>query len=251
VFEPWDEVTDGPDPLLDAPVATWQPRIVPSPPPQRSRLVVGILVGLLCGLVVFGLVGYLVGARTGGGRPTARPTASAVPTASPTLPPYEQSLLALNAPKVSGDLAAFAQPWLPRVSSCTRDGEKGGPGLSEGEATRVLCGYGSNSVYLTQYTSIAARDKARTRILAQNIDARELTAGARDFAELVTPSGRTKGAYLEYAYKVTSGDNAGRIVVGVWWDDKDKPVAGYLLAFWAEGLGGSWEPLRDIWQRTA
>jgi hypothetical protein len=37
----------------------------------------------------------------------------------------------------------------------------------------------------------------------------------------------------------------------MWWDDARTPVAGYLLAYWKEGLGEKWEPMRDLWSRYA
>lgn len=59
------------------------------------------------------------------------------------------------------------------------------------------------------------------------------------------------GNYAEYAYPASSGERAGQVVAGVWWDGDRSPVAGYLVAYWDEGLGQSSEPLRDLWHRAS
>jgi len=240
---------DPADPLFPDAGSTWQPRIVPSPPPQRGRLLIGLLAGLLAGLLIFGGAGFAAG------RLTADPSASA-PTATPspvapTLPPYERSQLTLNQEKVSGELAALAEPWLPWISSCLKNGDRGGPRLNSGESSRVLCEYGTMSLYFVQYASTAERDKVRIRNLGQNVDARSLTPGVEaGEASRAAPSGRTEGSYVEYAYRAGVGPDS-RVVAALWWDDEDAPVGAYLLAFWADGLGSSWEPIRDVWRRHA
>ena len=240
-----------PPPLFPAPTPSWQPRIVPSPPPQRGRFLRGLMIGLLAGLIAFGVAGYAVGRWTGD--PSSAPPATGSPgqDGSSSLPPYERSQRALNQPKFAGDLAAFAEPWLPWVSGCLTNADPDGPALNPGEATRVICEFGSMTVYFVAYKSTGDRDRARARNLTQNADARRLTTGVASGEELkAVPSGRTEGSYIEYAYR-TGTDAASRTVCGLWWDDAGKQVAAYLLAFWKEGIGESWEPMRDVWRRYA
>src|SRR6266545_1213017 len=243
-----------PGPPLPAPAAP-QPRppspTRPAPPavagPPRWRGTGLVLMGLLIGLVLFGSGGFAAG-RLAAPRPPPSPVASAATTPSaPALRPYEQSQLGLNKPKFSGDLAAFARPWLPWISNCVTNAEPGGPRLNAGEATRVACTYGAGTIYLIQYTRVAERDKARTRYLSQNIDARRLAPGVAEPTQKTTNSGTSSGSYIEYAYKIDESSNrGGRVVAGLWWDNTATAVAGYLLTYWSEGLGGSWPPLRDV-----
>lgn len=240
-------VSAPPDPLFPDVAPSWQPRIVPSPPPQRGKLLIGLLIGLVSGLLVFGVSGFFVGRLTAG--ESSSPGGVAGPTASPSAGPYEQTLLALNQPKFSGELAAFAEPWLTVIAGCLKDGDTGGPELGRGEATRVFCEYGAMSIYFVQYQSTAERDKARLRNLSHNLDARESTPGVKPGEEgLKTPSGHSTGSYIEYAYKAGSGDKA-RVVSALWWDDDTAPVGAFLLAYWEDGVGKSWEPMRDVWAR--
>lgn len=238
------------DPLFPGEGPSWQPRIVPSPPPQRGKLLKGLIIGLACGLLAFGASGFFIGrytadASAGGPGPT---TPTAAP--SPTLPPYEQSQRELNAEKFTGDLAAFAEPWLPYVSGCAQDGEPGGPQLRAGESRRVLCEYGAMSLFFVQYKSISERDKVRARNLVQNVEARELAPGVAGGENArKAPSGRSEGSYIEYAFR--SDGAPVRTVSGVWWDKEEAPVGAFLLAFWAEGVGEDWEPIRDVWKRHA
>jgi hypothetical protein len=159
--------------------------------------------------------------------------------------------VAINRPYFAGTgLEKMAQGWLPYLSGCVRSGRPGGPRLGSGEKIRVRCtldGMGANFV---EYTSVAERDKGRAGTLEQSGDARTLTPGAAPTAKRATPSQRVSGNYVEYAYKVDDG-GADRIVSGIWWDDAQTPIAGYLLAFWTEGLGERWEPMRDLWSRYA
>jgi hypothetical protein len=226
-------------------------RIEPSPPPQRSRLLKGLLAGLIAGLLVFGIGGFFTGRLTA-------PDAAAKPEANRTtgkLGVFEQSQAALNQPHFAGTgLVAISQSWLPYLSSCSRSGEPGGPALNAGgntgEKIRVRCTLSGMSAIFVEYNSIADRDKARVKTLDQNVDARTLTPGVGPAVQGPTPSGRTNGNYVEYAYKLTEG-GVTRPVAALWWDDSQTPVAGYLLAYWKEGLGESWDPIRDLWSRYA
>jgi hypothetical protein len=205
----------------------------------------------VAGLLVFGVGGFFAGRATGG---KAAPKVTVTATASPAagkLGVFEQSQLTLNQPHFAGTgLVAISQGWLPYLSSCSRSGEPGGPALNPGEKARVRCTLDGMSAIFVEYDSIAARDKARVKTLSQNVDARTLTPGVGAAAQRSTPSGRITGNYVEYAYKLTEG-GVTRPVAAIWWDDTQTPVAGYLLAYWKEGLGESWDPIRDLWARYA
>jgi hypothetical protein len=224
------------------------PRIEPSPPPQRNRLIIGLIAGLLAGLVVFGAGGYFLGRSTGSAAPDPAPTAE--PSAAPSLGVYEQSQLALNQAKLTGALAPISHAWLPHLSTCVRNGDPGGPSLNKGEKTRVRCRFDGMSVIFVEYPTVAERDKARVKTLSQNVDARTLTPGVGPAADRAAPSGRTTGSYVEYAYTVTE-NNRKQTVGGIWWDDAQTPVAGYMLAYWKDGVGESWAPMREVWTRYA
>ena len=217
-------------------------RIEPSPPPQRSRLVVGLLAGLVTGLLLFGTGGYFAGRATAPQAPAPAPRALGV---------FERNQVAVNQPDFAGTgLTALAEGWLPYLSTCSRSGSPGGPKLNDGEKVRVRCTLDGMSAIFVAYESAAERDKARVKAVGQADDARTLTPGVAPAAERATPSGRTTGNYLEYAYRLTEGGTT-RTVSGMWWDDARTPVAGYLLAYWKEGLGEKWEPMRDLWSRYA
>jgi len=233
------------------------PRIEPTPKQPKGRFLRPALAGLLAGLLIFGTGGWFLGRASGGDSdpvPTAAPLAPA-PNAG-ALPPYEQNQVSINQPKFTGRLAPIAQGWLPQLSGCSRSGDKSssdtsggdtdGPVLNKGEKTRVRCEMDAMSLIFVEYVTIADRDKARVNTLGQNVDARTLTPGVGAAVERATPSGRTTGNYVEYAYQAS-----GRTVSGIWWDDSATPVAAYLLAFWKEGAGQKWEPMRDVWARYA
>jgi len=235
------------------PVSPWPdlppvgpPRIVPSPRPPRSKLVPGLLIGILVGLLLFAPAGYFVRAATV--HPKATPTAapSAAPVDSPgVLSAFERNQLSLNQGKVTGDLAPLARSWLPYVSGCNTNADPNGPKLGDGESTRVLCHYGAVTVYFVQFNSVGTRDAALGRRKTMNSDAKQLMPGVADLKKRKTTSGNAEGNYVEYGFK---GDN-GHSYAGVWWDNTDSPVGGFLVADWHEGLSDNWEPLRDLWQR--
>ena len=56
--------------------------------------------------------------------------------------------------------------------------------------------------------------------------------------------------FVEYAYTVTE-NNVKQTVGGIRWDDAQTPVAGYMLAYWKDGVGESWAPMREVWTRYA
>jgi hypothetical protein len=223
-------------------------RIEPSPPPDRNRLIIGLVAGLVAGLLLFGTAGYFVGNNSAHPK-TATPTPTPTPTSS--LGVFEQNQVAQNqAHFTSSALTPLAQGWLPYLSTCARSGEAGGPKPNPGEKTRVRCTLSGMSVVFVEYASLADRDKARVKTLGQNVDARALTPGVGAATQRPAPSARTTGNYVEYAYKLTEG-RAVRTVAGIWWDDAQTPVAAYLLAYWTEGVGESWDPMRDLWSRYA
>lgn len=223
---------------------SWQPRIVPSPKPRRKPIVLAALLGLLAGLLVFGSTGYLVGYRTAPTPPPPKPT----PSQSPSLPPFEQAQLELNKPKFTSALIPIANSWLPWIAGCQRSGEKDAPRAGDGEDTRVTCHYANTNIYFIQYKSADERDKAYTRYLGQNIDAKQLTPGVAEPTSKKTTSGEVNGHYVEFAFR-TSTDPTAKTICGVWWADANAPIAAYILAYWSDGLGENWEPLRDVWRR--
>ncbi|WP_203724212.1 hypothetical protein [Paractinoplanes durhamensis] len=232
------------------PAALTGRRIEPSPPPPRSRLLTGLLAGLVAGLLLFGTTGWFAGRATAPepSKPTTTPTAAAPKS---TLGVFEQSQAAINQPDFDGTpLTGLAQGWLPYLSTCGRSGKPGGPTLDAGEKTRVRCTLDGMSALFVEYNSIADRDKARVVTLGQNVDARTLTPGVGEPGERPTPSGRTTGNYVEYSFELTE-DGVTRTVAGVWWDDAQTPIAAYLLAYWKDGVGEHWEPVRDLWSRYA
>jgi hypothetical protein len=222
------------------------PRIEPSPPPNRRRVFLGLIAGLAAGLIIFGAGGFILGHTTAS--PDPAPHQTGAPAGS--LPIYEQSQVAINQPKFTGGVATLAQGWLPYLSGCSRSGQNGGPALNTGEKARVRCTLGGMSAIFVEYRDVANRDKPRVKALGQNVDARTLTPGVAAVTDKTAPSGRTTGNYVEYAYQVTESD-AVRTVSGIWWDDAGAPVGAYLLAYWTEGIGADWAPMRDLWGRYA
>ena len=245
-------------PATADPYAPPAPRIEPSPPPPpRTRLLTGTLIGLIIGLLIFGAAGWYVG-RTAA--PKAAPPKAATPKAATPKPQqtttnpagiFEQSQAALNKRFFAGTkLTPIAQGWLPYLSTCGRSGNPGGPKLGAGEKARVRCTIDGMSAIFVEYRSTAERDRARARTLDQSGDAQRLTPGAARPAAKAAPSGRTTGNYAEYAYELTEG-GVTRTVAAIWWDDAQTPIAAYLLAYWKDGLGERWEPVRDLWSRYA
>ncbi|MGA5305096.1 hypothetical protein ACPCHT_34675 [Nucisporomicrobium flavum] len=223
------------------------PRIEPTPKQPKSRFIIPALAGLVAGLLIFGTAGWFAGRATAPEpSPTGTTVAGPAPSSSASLGVYEQNQVAINEPKFTGSLGTVAQGWLPHLSGCIGNGDKGGPKLGKSEKARVRCEMDAMSVIFVEYASTADRDKARVTTLGQNVDARTLTPGVGAAVERATPSGRTNGNYVEYAYKVS-----GRTVAGIWWDDAATPVAAYLLAYWKEGAGEKWDPMRDVWARYA
>lgn len=239
------------------------------PPPLRSgrsrgRIRAGLVAAVTVVVVGVGSAGVAFAAgliTVPGSRPdvaagpaTAPPSAepqgvASAPVASPTARP-SGSRSPVDGARFKGRLASFARSWLAVVSECRSSGESGGPALGGGERARVMCAAGPVTVYFVEYGTVATRDKARARFVAENAKAATMCPGVAKPTRRKATSGNSTGSYVEFGRKAAAGGQAGRVVAGVWWDDARTPVAGYLLAYWDEGLGGSWTPLRELW-RTA
>jgi hypothetical protein len=224
--------------------ATAGPRIEPTPPtPPPTRLFTGLLIGLVVGLLLFGAGGWFLG-RTA----TTTPETDTPAQQPPALGLFEQNQAVLNQKDFRGtSLTKIAQGWLPYLSTCGRGAARTG----DGEKVRVRCTIEGMSALFVEYKSVADRDKARTGTLDQAKDSNNLAPGVgAEVASRVTPSRRTTGDYAEYAFKLTEG-GVTRTVAGIWWDDAQTPIAAYLLAYWKDGVGERWEPMRDLWSRYA
>jgi hypothetical protein len=205
-------------------------------------LLVGLVVGLV-GVLLAGTVGYVIGAGTSH-RGSVQPSKTTSPT--PSIPPYEANQMALNQAKLGGDLAAIAKPWLPWVGSCFADTDVGGPKLPPDEKSHVFCRYGGVSVHFALFKAKNEREAGRAYRQQLNLDSDGLAPGLEQPSRKAGGVSHVSGNYVEYAFK--SGD--GRSVCGLWWDRDDSDTAALLLeTLCEEGLGGKWEPLRDLWQR--
>jgi len=213
-------------------------RITPTPSsPHPTRLVAGLLIGLIAGLLLFGTAGWFTGRTTA---PTPTPPKPTIP-AKPAIGLFEQTQATLNAAHfTTTNLTKFAQPWLPYLANCA----KVAPAQADGEKARVRCTIDGMSAFFVEYKSTAERDKARGKLQPQVREASTLAPGAKD------PGKTPTGNYVEYAYRLTEG-GVTRTVAGIWWDDAQTPIAAYLLAYWKDGLGERWEPMRDLWSRYA
>lgn len=224
--------------------AAWRPRILPSPPAPRRPPLIALVVGLVVGILAAGAGGYLIGVNTAEpGTPTT--PASGRPSDG-SLAPYEAAQQELNRAKFAGDLAPLAEPWLARIGGCATNNDPGGPQLPADEQGHVFCRYGGLSVHFAQFRSPAERDAARAYRQRLYLEASELAPGLE--APARKPGGATKaaGSYVEYAFRGSDE----RAICGLWWDRDDGGSAAlYLETLCEEGLGGRWEPLRDLWQR--
>jgi hypothetical protein len=225
------------DPLTPGPA-----RITPSPPRNRSGLLIGLAIGLAVALLL-GVGGFFLGRGTAS--PTAAPTASPAASPSASLHPYEASQLAINKTKLDGEFTALAQPWLAVLGGCATDTDTGGPKLPKDESKHVFCRYGSVSVHFSLFKSPTDRDNGRKFRQQLNSESDGLAPGLA--APGRKPGGvtKTQGNYVEYAFK----EQDGRAICGIWWDHEDSQAVLLLESLCQEGLGGSWAPLRDLWQR--
>ncbi|GIM89411.1 hypothetical protein [Paractinoplanes toevensis] len=241
----WPAVTPSSvaDPLSSPPSSFGGRRIAPSPAPSRGRLFVGVAVGLVAGLLLFGTGGWFAG------RATAPEPAE--PTAAVELGKFEQNQAKINKPVFAGtDLDAIVEGWLPYVSDCKRSGQPGGPTASAGETTRVACNLDGLALYFIEYNSVEDQNAAWEVAQSQNLGAHTLTPGVLEPFRRPAPSNRVQGHYAENASRVTEGGET-RTVAGLWWDDENSPISANLVAYWEDQLGGSWLPMRDLWDRYA
>jgi hypothetical protein len=212
------------------------------PASKRGKLVPGLVAGLVVGVLAAGAGGYFIGQGNSG---EASPSSPGTAAPSGSLPPYEASLVTINKAKFSGETSALAEPWLSAMGGCTSNTDTGGPGLSAGELTHVLCRNGGVFIHFASYPEPAKKEVARGYRQQLALDGPELAPG------LVQPERReggvTKapGLYVEYAFK---GDDD-RTLCGIWWDRDGSAAAVYMEALCQETLGGDWEPLRDLWSR--
>ncbi|MDG4825208.1 hypothetical protein O7635_25460 [Asanoa sp. WMMD1127] len=231
------------DPAFADPVSTSGPSRIEwsQPAPKRGKLVPALIAGLVVGVLAAGAGGFFIG------RGTADEAGPVPPGATPSasLPPYEANLVALNKTKFSGEAAALAEPWLAAMGGCTANTDTGGPGLSPGELTHVLCRNGGVFLHFASYRDAAQKEVARNYRQQLALVGPELAPG------LTQPQRRTgevtsaQGLYIEYAFKGSDG----RPLCGIWWDRDGAAAAVYLEALCQETLGGDWGPLRDLWQR--
>jgi hypothetical protein len=237
---PVEQATDGPPP--------WRPADDPTPP-KRGRLLVGLLVGLLAGLLVFAPAGHFAGDRLFGKEPQATPSVGSSPS-STALPVYEARQAELNRAKFDGDLAALAEPWLPYLSQCVKNGDPGAPKRPANEQVRVTCQLDDMVVFFVEFKSTEDSQQDFLTRQRQNLDAQQLAAGVAAPTRKTAPSGKNEGDYIEYAFKPSAPDAPA--FVGIWWNRASAPlVAARIEVQWAHGLNQSWEPLRTIWQRRA
>jgi hypothetical protein len=225
----------------------WQTRIEPSSP-KRGRLLTGLLVGLLVGLVVFAPAGYLVGDRLFGTEPKIDAQPAEPSPSSTGLAVYEATQVELNRTKFEGDLAAMAEPWLPYLSRCAKNGEPGAPKLAGKEQVRITCQLDNAAVYFVQFKTAEDRNQEFLTRKQQNADAQQLAPGVSAPTRKTGASGKNDGNYVEFAFKPSAA--GAQTYAGVWWDREGAPLlAARIEVPWVNGLNQKWEPLRDIWQR--
>lgn len=215
-------------------------------PSRRRQTAAAAVIGLL-----------LIGTGYVGGRLTPRARVSpprSVASAEPGRPSgsYAERQRAVNLTSLpAGDVVNFAQPWLTTVSDCRSNTTAGGPALGAGEQNRTRCSAGVATLYLVSYRTAADRDQARTRYLSLAATAASIAPQAAAPTRRPTSSGNSTGWYVEYAYRDLDDTPGGAVVAGLWWDSERSLAAGYLVAYWSDGLASSWAPLRDLWNRTS
>jgi hypothetical protein len=217
----------------------------PAPEPSgRPGLALGLGIGLVIALLL-GAAGFFVGKSQA---KTTSPQTSASgggPSPYGSLHPYEASQLAMNKPKLDGDLALLAKPLLPWMGSCLGNTDTAGPKLLSDESKYVFCRYSGLSVHFVIYKSKAARDGERAYREQLVLTAEGLAPGMAEPARKTGGVSGAQGNYVEYAWQ--GGD--GRALCGIWWDRDDDALAAMRFESYCDGLGGSWAPLRDVWQR--
>jgi hypothetical protein len=236
---PWDRQRS-PSPSADTLSDGGEPEIGSLTAESRtSRFIIGLTLGLVVALFT-GVGVYVAGVATGG-----KPVAEASTAPSNSLRPFEATQKALNEAKFSGDLVPLAQPWLPYMGACLADTDIGGPKLLADETRHVFCRYGGVSVHFAQYKSETAVNLERNYREQLNLTTDNLQPGQQAPSQKTGGVSHVPGDYVEYALK---GDD-GRPLCGIWWDRGNSSGALFMEALCQEALGGSWAPLRDLWQR--
>ena len=199
------------------------------------------------------LATLLTGAAIGFGlHPQVMATPRHTPAATAPTPPgalFAQRQAAVNRARLpTPELADFASPWLGAIGGCSAEvisaAQRG-----NGETTRTRCTAGIVTSYWITYHNLADRDAAQARYRTQAASTPNLAAGAADPTQQSSVAGRTV-QYIEYAYRIPSGDRSGRIVAAIWWSDPTAPIAGVFTCYW-DDLGSTWVPLRDLWALAA
>ncbi|WP_433050122.1 hypothetical protein [Dactylosporangium sp. CS-033363] len=237
----WDQ---GPERSpLDAPPGDHQLRFPPTPKPDRRGLVIGLIVGLVAVLAA-GTGGYFIGAGTAEKTPAAASPTPA-PSGSATLPAFEAAQVEINKTKLDGELATLAEPWLAELSNCNVHTDASAPPPNF-EFKNVTCQLGPVYTQFIVYKTPEVRDNARAFRQKLNGEGAAVAPGIKEPSRMTGGVTKAPGTLVEYAFKRDDGKS----VCGIWWDrDEDAAAALLLEASCADGLGGKWEPLRDLWQR--
>jgi hypothetical protein len=183
---------------------------------------------------------YFLGTATSG-----KPVATPSPTPSPSLALFEATQKTLNEAKFRGDLVLLAQPWLPYLGGCLADTDNRGPKLLSDESRHVFCRYGSVSVNFGLFKSEAAVSTERALRQRLKLPADSLVPGQEPPSQKTGGVSHVQGDYVEYSLKGQDG----RPLCGIWWNREGSSAAMFMEALCYEALGGSWAPLRDLWQR--
>ncbi len=212
-----------------------QRRIEPSPPPQRGKLVLGLVAGLVAGALLGGTGAFFLGRASAGDDPA--PVVVQQPAAV-------AALTEANRAKFSGELATLAEPWLADMSNCLANTDSGGPKLDTGQRTHVLCRDGGMYLHFVAYESADAKatDLGYRQQIALN--SASILAGAEQPGRKLGGLTGAPGTYVEYATR--SGTDPA--LCGVWWNRDNTDAAVYVDVL-CDSLGGTWDPLRAVWQR--
>lgn len=226
-----------------------QRRIVPSPPPQRGKLLRGVIVGVLAGALVAGVGAFVLGRTTApDSTPVAAPQSDApaeepAPAAAPPEEPTDPFATA-NRAAFPDDLIPLAEPWLADMSSCAANTDDGGPALGPGERAHVLCRDGGMYLHFVAYQS--AEGRAADLSFRQRI-ARGSASDRPDAEEPGEKLGGVTGApgmYVEY----TTPTGEVPALCGIWWNPDGTDTAVFVDVL-CDSLGGNWDSLRSVWQR--
>lgn len=228
-----------------------QRRIVPSPPPQRGKLLLGVIVGVLAGALVAGAGAFVLGRATApDSAPAAAPQSDAPaeePAAAPPEEPAEEPtnvFAATNRATFPDDLIPLAEPWLADMSSCVANTDDGGPPLGPGERAHVLCRDGG------MYLHFVAYDSAEGRAADLSFRQRIARSSASDRPDAEEPGDKlggvtgTLGLYVEY----TTPTGEIPALCGIWWNPDGTDTAVFVDVL-CDSLGGNWDSLRSVWQR--